>query len=208
MRLYLPIFFQFKQQKGLAMLEYLLEQLGGESNYMALLKLAYFSDRKHLRTYARPISFDYYKALKLGAFPQSLSDNVKGINFPDSIWSNVTLNGYTIALKSPSSIGDELSGSDREAMIWAIENFGAIAKRNQFDIANLTHAYPEWDRYREVFRISPNTALPMYYEDFLESANPQHEEFLKNNITDPFPPLSSQEQNDILAEMREISQNI
>jgi hypothetical protein len=203
----LPIYFRFSQVKGLAILEYLLEQLGGQSNYMALLKLAYFADRRHIRLYARPISFDYYKAMQLGAFPQGLADNIKSLNFPDSVWDNAALNGYTLALKFPSSLRDELSESDREAMNWAIEKFGAIAKKNQFDIANLTHAYPEWDRFKDNFIANPKTALPMSYGDFVKTANPEHEEFKKLGITDPFAPLADQDQEDILEEMFEISQN-
>ena len=99
MRLHIPVYFHFDQAKGIAILEYLLNQLEGKYNYMALLKLAYFGDRKHLREYARPISFDFYKGMKLGAVPQSLYSNVTSVNLQDSLWNNASLENYIIKLK-------------------------------------------------------------------------------------------------------------
>ena len=203
-----PIYFRFKQAKGLAMLEYLLDQFEGKYNYMALLKLAYLADRQHLRSYARPISFDYYKAMRLGALPQNLYNNVTSVNLPDSIWENAVRDHYVIKLKHKPSHDGELSESDRRAMQWAIDKFGAVATRNEFDIANLTHAYPEWDRFRNLFQGNRNTSVHMYYEDFVKNADPKHEEFQTFKFKDPFKLLASKEQEEILEEIAELSQNL
>lgn len=208
MRQSIPIFFRFNQTKGLAILEYLLDQLGGQYNFMALLKIAYFADRFHLRSFARPISYDYYKAMRFGTVPQNLYASVSALNLPDNLWDNAFRDGYLVKLKLASTIGDELSESERKAMLWAIEKFDPIGRRNEFDIANLTHAYPEWVRFREIFGQFPKTAVGMYYEDFVKNADPKHEEFKKNKIRDPFPTLSEKTQREILEEMAELSESL
>jgi len=52
---------------------------------MALLKLAFFADRYHLRNYARPISGDIYYAMKLGPVPSALKDIIDVQTFTEKI---------------------------------------------------------------------------------------------------------------------------
>ena len=63
---FLKVRFPFSLEKGVAMLQYLLNGVGGEYNYMALLKLAFFADRFHVRAHARPVSMDDYFAFPYG----------------------------------------------------------------------------------------------------------------------------------------------
>ena len=55
--------FPFSLEKGTAMLQYLLRAVGGEYNYMGLLKLAFFADRYHARfnPCSSAASFDGWK---------------------------------------------------------------------------------------------------------------------------------------------------
>lgn len=66
--------FRFILEKGTAMLQYLLKRVGGEYNYMSLLKLAFFADRFHVRQHARPVSMDEYYAFKYGVAGSQLKN--------------------------------------------------------------------------------------------------------------------------------------
>ena len=193
--------FPYDPPKGLAMLEYLLELAGGKYNQMALLKLAFFADRYHVRKYARPVSLDEYFALKLGPVPSNLRDIIETEKFFSENFHFV--GDYTVELKSADIDRDQFSKSDIEAMQFAVENFGKFGERDEFFLANLTHAYPEWDKYKERFAEFSHGREDMDYKDFLLNADPQHPELVKLKFKDPFPPLTDQEREDILSEMLE-----
>lgn len=195
----LKIKFPYDPNKGLAMLEYLLQLVGGKYNQMALLKLAFFADRYHVRRYARPVSSDEYYALKLGPIPSNLRDIISTERYyPENVSFT---NDHEVELKSKYIDIDQFSKSDIEAMNFAVEKFAAIGRKNEFFIANLTHAYPEWDKYRKRFEESPLGREDMDYKDFLLNADPNHTEFAKLKFNDPFPLLTTQEQEDVLTEM-------
>jgi len=183
------------------MLEYLLGLMGGRYNQMALLKLAFFADRYHVRSFARPVSLDLYYALKLGPIPSNLRDIIETEKF----YSERLLirDDYQVELKSSDMDRDQFSKFDIEAMQFAVDKFAQIGERDEFFLANLTHAYPEWDKYRERFALFSHGREEMDYKDFLLNADPNHPEFLKQKFQDPYSPLSAAEQEDILAEMIE-----
>lgn len=195
------IFFHYNPEKGLAMLKYLLNEVGGTYSYMALLKLAFFADRYHVRNYARPVSCDIYYALKLGALPSNLSNIIDVEDFLGSDISKV--NTYDIKLVDKKIKKDEFSQSDIKAMNFAVQNFAKIGKKNRFDLAEITHAYPEWDRYRERFLVNTQGREDMFYEDFLKNADPKHEIFLRLKFKDPFVPLTKKEQKCVYDDMLE-----
>jgi hypothetical protein len=197
----IKIRFPFDPPKGLAMLEHLLNLVGGGYNYMALLKLAFLADRYHVRSYARPVSMDDYYALKLGPVPSNLKDiiDIEKV-FPESF--NFA-GEFRIELKHSNIDITQFSRSDLEAMQFAADNFGKLGARDEFFLANLTHAYPEWDKYRERFAKSALGREEMDYADFLLNADSRHPEFLRLHFKDPFQPLTDQNRQDILEEMVE-----
>jgi hypothetical protein len=201
--LQMPILrFEFDSDKGVAMLKYLLNKMGGVYNYMALLKLAFFSDRYHIRNFARPVSNDRYFALKFGPMPSGLGDLITVASFYDEDFTNI--DKYTLSLKDNKIDMDEFSKSDILAMDFAIEHFGNLGKGNVFNLANLTHAYPEWDKYKTTFSNNSNSSRKketMNYLDFLLNANPNHPEFKKLHFIDPFVPLTKEQIENIRQEM-------
>jgi uncharacterized phage-associated protein len=201
----MKIKFNFNPEKGIAFLETLIQKVGGEYNYMALLKLAFFADRYHLRNYARPISGDIYYAMKLGPVPSALKDIIDVQTFYGENIQIKTGSQYCVELKSEIIDTDQFSNSDIEAIDFAVKEFGEIGK-NPFAIANLTHAYPEWDRYKDIFVNSSNTRENMDYLDFLQNASPNHVEFRKLNFCDPFIPLTESERQDLIDEILETNQ--
>lgn len=193
------IHFPYDPPKGLAMLRHLLKLVGGRYNQMALLKLAFFADRYHLRSYGRPVSLDEYYALKLGPIPSNLRDILETEKYLPEKFRFV--DDYVVELKATGSELDQFSRSDLEAMQFAVDHFAELGKRNEFILANLTHAYPEWDKYKNRFAEFSHGREEMDYKDFLFNADPQHPEFKKLPFQDPFPPLSPAERDDILTEM-------
>ena len=57
------------------------------------------------------------------------------------------------------------SETDREALQFAWDRFGHL---DGFQLANLTHLYPEWQRHEAALVSGECTRAPMSYDDFLE----------------------------------------
>ncbi|MBR9977854.1 MAG: SocA family protein [Bacteroidetes bacterium] len=191
-----PILFAFDRDKAHEMLKYLLKAVGGAYNYMALLKLVFFADRYHVRTYGRPVSSDDYFAMKLGPVPSNLLREVKSI----------VGTGYDLRLSEAATVDEsEFSRSDREAMDFAVDSFGDIGREDPFRLAELTHAYPEWDRWRERFEKDPDGRENIDYCDFLKDADPNHHVFVRLGFPDPYPVLPEDQREFIIWQMREVS---
>ena len=62
-------------KKATQALNFLAKKKGGKINRMKALKLIYFADRLHLRTYGRPIIGDDYWAMQFGPVP-SCTNNI------------------------------------------------------------------------------------------------------------------------------------
>jgi len=204
--------FPFSLEKGIAMLQYLLSGVGGEYNYMALLKLAFFADRFHVRKYARPVSMDDYFAFSYGPAGSMLKDIVLE---PDIIFFErshpIERSGpYSVRLTSNDYAKNQFSKSDFEAMNFSLSHFGDLGKKNKgpFILSDISHAYPEWDRYAIPFGTRKINRAEIYYEDFLKNANHNHPIFRSYGFSDPFKSLSKTEQSDLLEEMQEFSSNI
>ena len=141
--------FPFSLEKGTAMLQYLLRAVGGEYNYMALLKLAFFADRYHVRNHARPVSMDDYFAFSYGPGGSALKDILvePGVVFYERPCPIVKATEYYVALAIPEIQETQFSESDVEALNFSLANFAEIGKRyrGEFVLSELSHAYPEWD---------------------------------------------------------------
>ena len=133
--------FDINSNKGATFLETLLDKIGGKYNYMALLKLAFFADRYHLRNYARPVVGDIYYAMKLGPVPSNLKDIIE---LQDLFKANIQkTDNYIVELKSSKKIDlTQLSNSDMEAINFSIDNFAFVGKKNEWALANLTPCSP------------------------------------------------------------------
>ena len=200
------IIFNFNTKKGMTFLEVLLDKIGGELNYMALLKLAFFSDRYSIRNFARPVSFDVYYAMKLGPVPSNLRDIIDVQIFIHKNIIKSPNEPYLVKLKNNNIDGTQLSRSDYESINFAVDNFGKFAiDSNPYLIANLTHAYPEWDEYKEQIEKDLNKRFFMDYRKFLLNAIPTHPEFKKVSLIDPYKMLTESERQDLLVEITEMN---
>ncbi|HEY5791796.1 MAG TPA: hypothetical protein VIS74_00765, partial [Chthoniobacterales bacterium] len=84
-----------------------------------------------------------------------------------------------------------LSETDQEALEFAWNQFGNIEK---FQLADLTHRYPEWKRHEAALIAKSVSRVPMAYEDFL--LDPEE------NL-EPCHPLSEEEKQDRRELLRE-----
>lgn len=117
--------FKLDLEKTLNSALFILERLGGRSDFHKLFKVLYFADQKHLATYGMPITGDLYVAMKNGPVPSELYDVFKSVrDFPAHAGDNPNLfavtNGYNIAAKRNPDI-DTLSESNIECLIEAID---------------------------------------------------------------------------------------
>jgi hypothetical protein len=134
--------------------------------------------------------------------PSNLKDIVDVQGLP---LEHFDLRDFAVTLKHRKIDNDQFSQSDIEAMQFAISTFSEIGHKNPFDLANLTHAYPEWCKFENVLKQATVKRQEMDYADFVINANPQRPEFSYLRVNDPFPALSKSDQDEIVEEMRERS---
>lgn len=160
--------FSFDYQKSTQALNYFAIQEGGQINKMKALKLVYFADRYHLRKYGRLITNDNYVAMKYGPVPSATRDVAESNDYLDDKAKDYALKFIepfdNLVLKSVAELDKEmLSESDLEALQFAWDNFG---DKNQFELCDLTHFYPEWLRFQE--NLIFESCLQMDLLDFLQ----------------------------------------
>ena len=194
------ITFPLNKRKTIAVAEHLLNNLGGKNNFMYLLKLTFFADRFHVRQYLRPATGDRYFAMPFGAVASYL-DNV----FTGKIQSDIItpIGNHVVVLNgNGEQFKDELSPSDIEAVNFSLSNF---AQYGRFELADLTHAYPEWKKYEQVLTSGQSKRENMYFDDFLLNADPTDPMFTKYEFADPYPIIKEEERLTMEAELLEIS---
>ena len=165
--------FDCDPEKVTQILNFFALQAGGSINKLKAIKLAYLADRYHLRKFSRLISNDNYVAMKLGPVPSKALDIAECDNFLDE-----EIKDYSKQFISPEgkysikSVGplDEtvFSESDIEALNYSWKNFSHLGK---YELAKLTHKYPEWKKHEIEIKANPKSSFPMDLLDFLEDPN-------------------------------------
>lgn len=169
------IHFNFDFKKATQALNYLAKRAGGNGaiNKMSAIKLIYFADRYHLRKYGRPVTNDEYVAMPFGAVGSKTKDIAENTTFLADIEINyskryIVKKGYEIQSIDEVDM-DVFSDSDAEALNFAVENLGHF---DQYELADISHAYPEWKKFESAFDSGVSTAFDMDYEDFFKNAEP------------------------------------
>lgn len=159
----------FSYRKTTQGLNFLAREAGGRINKMKALKLLYFADRYHLRKYGRPVTNDEYFAMGFGPVASGGKDLAEGSDFRPDVEKAYagqyldSVNRYEVA--SINEVDTPVfSDTDREALTFAWERFGG---HDEFELAEITHAYPEWKRHEPALQGGVNSRVKMSYEDFL-----------------------------------------
>ena len=161
--------FSFSHRKATQALNFLARQAGGSIHKLKALKLVYFADRYHLRRDGRPVIGDEYLAMEYGPVPSNTKDIAE---ISDFLGEEKRDRRMFIRPNEHHSYSSEreveekvFSQSDREALAWAWQKFGRVSR---FNLAELTHEYPEWKRREAALKAKLVSRAPMNYRDFLD----------------------------------------
>lgn len=159
-------------KKGTQAINYFARKKDGKINKMKAIKLIYFADRYHLRKYGRPVVGDIYWAMKLGPVAStvldiaSLQKNISDecLNYALSYLGHPRGDekGQTMTSKKEVDL-QEFSQTDIEALEIAYKEFG---DKDQFELAEITHDYPEWEKYKKEILVEGKKRIKMDYFDF------------------------------------------
>ncbi len=162
----------FKHRKAVQALNLFAQKEGGSINKMKAIKLIWLSDRLHLRRFGRTITGDTYFALPFGP----VASNTRDILEASSFCSDEEL-AYGSGFISPqdkynySSIADidlkVFSKSDLDAFG---EVYGVYCHLNKFELAELSHLFPEWKKWESSLAISQSRFL-MDFQDFFQESS-------------------------------------
>lgn len=168
----------FDHRKSTQAINFFATKAGGYINKMKAIKLIYFADRYHLRKYGRPITNDEYFAMPYGP----VNSGVKEIAENSDFLAKDEQESSSIYLRVPNQYGVKslrpvetkvFSKSDIEALSFAWEKFG---KYNQYELADLSHNYPEWKRFKAIIESKTRSRVRMNYEDFFEDPGKEFEQ--------------------------------
>jgi uncharacterized phage-associated protein len=162
------IYFNFDYKKATQALNFFIFKAGGVINKMKALKLIYLADRYHLRKYGRLITNDTYFAMDYGPVPSGVKDIAEASEFlgdEEMKYSSRYVEPVDkLILKSTNSVDNNIfSKSDIESLDFAWKHFGHL---DQFDLAELTHQYPEWKRHEKSLEL--DSRIQIHLEDFFE----------------------------------------
>lgn len=137
---------------------------------LELIKLLFFADRIHIRKHFSFISLDNYVALKYGPVASNSLDVLNKqkeffSNFPASellFLDNIKkINQSKRIIKQVSN--DLLSKNEMASIDKAIELFSGKK------LVEISHDYPEWKRYKELFEMQLISRHPVVIDDFFRN---------------------------------------
>lgn len=177
---------------------YLLNKIK-KADKLKLVKLLYLADKYHLIRYGRTITNDEFWAMPYGP----VGSTAKDILGCDQVFLSSEEYEYTSKMlkkvgrheyeRTPACMAEKLewlSETDIEALEFIVEHFGDMTKDQ---LINLTHDYPEWAQYKELFdrkeikreKIEQKELLYLLENDPL-APSPDHLEESKNLLTGNF----------------------
>ena len=156
-----------------------------KTNRVYLLKMLFMTDRYHLRHFGITATNDNYYAMKLGPVASKsfdiLKNNYKNINSAEIPYLSdvVEISEHDVLINPQEQ--DELSESFREALDFALREFGSYGWS---ELSEISHCYPEWKKHEK--DLPSNTRMTMNIQDFFD--NPDNDDcFAEFGIKeDPF----------------------
>lgn len=122
--------FQFNEEKAIAAILHISNNLkvrGKKIGLHKIFKILYFADREHLATWGRPITGDYFVAMKDGPVPSAIYDifkSIRGDNFfvpKDTYIQYFDISSHWVTPKQEANL-DVLSATDIEFINDSIED--------------------------------------------------------------------------------------
>lgn len=169
---YMTTLLEISYKKATQALNYLARKKDGKIiNKMKAIKLIYLADRLHLRKYGRPIIGDIYWAMKLGPVG-SCAKRVAELDVPESFLSYTReyiqpADDKKQSFKSLKSADTDLFS---ETDIECLESvYSAFGDRDQFELAELSHQYPEWKKHEKELKGGKKRVQMDYYDFFADA---------------------------------------
>jgi uncharacterized phage-associated protein len=145
----------FDEQKATAVAAYFLEQAGGQLEDLKLMKLMYFAEREAIRCRNVGITGDWFYSMQNGPV---LSETLNLMADKEGAGSGPNWNEHIqtpslwhVRLTRPIEFGAVLSIREIEILraVWADHG-----RKNKWNLVDLTHAFPEWDKRARDFKTS------------------------------------------------------
>jgi uncharacterized phage-associated protein len=171
--------FVFRFDKTLQAAGMFLQLNGGRMEYMKLLKLLYIADRECLAIEGDTITGDNVRAMRRGPVLTTVYGLIKKEDDPQSPqWRKYIKRGsdYSVYLAKDPGVLDlcRYEKDVIERVFFQYEN------KNAFDLADLTHSFPEWQKYEKDLE---HRFCMISIEDMLEGLNkPEMAEQVQQNI--------------------------
>jgi len=123
---------------------------------LKLIKLLYLADKYHILRYARTVTNDEYWAMDYGLVG-SVAKDILGFDpvllsrefeYADKMLKKINQHTFTQGEHCSIEELESLSETDIEALDFVSEKFGDQSTKQ---LITLTHFYPEWAQYKELF---------------------------------------------------------
>lgn len=169
---------QADYRKAVQAINFFAQKEHGKINKMKAIKLIYLADRFHLRKYGRPVTNDFYIAMKFGPVGSKVKDLAElSFVLPEEeknyAEKYIVTNGYNTESRTVID-EDVFSKTDLEALEFAYKNFG---KHDKFKLAEITHDFPEWAKFNEQFKNRTTASEIMDYNDFFDDLENENNKF-------------------------------
>jgi len=180
---------------------YYIQKHSETKSKLELVKYLFFADRIHLRKHFSLISLDNYVALKFGPVASNSLDVLNNeIDYLSNFDENELkfLNCIQRTGQSERIIGemstDLLSNNEMQSIDKSINIFSGTY------LSDISHDYPEWKRYKDLFDMRLISSKPIKIDDFFRNPDiddsPAIQKYFGN--TDPL-----HEEDDYLNEAKE-----
>ena len=168
--------FTYNEQKAVAAVLLVVNALSSIDRHK-LAKILFFADQKHLATYGRTVTSDFYCAMEAGPVPSHIYDSIKHIakerNFciDNGLEGKIEVNGWNITPLEKTDI-DQLSCSDVECLF---ESINENSKLTFGELVDKSHG-TAWKS------VSENQPIPFTQIAIEASAPEEIMELIKMNI--------------------------
>lgn len=161
----------FNFKKSVQALNYFAINSGGSINKMKAIKLIWLSDREHMRKYGRTITGDSYFAMKNGPVPSGTKDVLNASDFASETAYDYST-GYLTEIdqynfRSLTPVNEKVFSETELTIISEI--FEACKDVDHFHLSELSHSFPEWQKFESYFESGSRTRFPINQLDFFKA---------------------------------------
>jgi hypothetical protein len=137
-------------------------------NNMKAIKLVWMSDRLHLRTYGRTITGDIYFAMPYGPVASTTLDlatenpylSKEELDYRNQFLLKIDSYHYKSICEPVLKVFSE---TDREVLYTINKQYGPLG---EFDLSELSHSFPEWNKFESELKAKLGFRFPINQEDF------------------------------------------